>query len=82
MTSQTAIPFVFVLKLRGAANAAGLPGRIEHVLSGRRHDFDSAAALLACLRHELHEVCRGDDGEPPGPSLKANQPVSTMEKPR
>ena len=30
-----------------------LRGRIEHVLSGRRHDFDSGAALLACLLSEM-----------------------------
>jgi hypothetical protein len=29
-----------------------LRGRIEHVLSGRRHDFDSGEALLACLASE------------------------------
>jgi hypothetical protein len=33
-------------------------GQLEHVLSGRCHDFDDADALLACLRHEQHEVQR------------------------
>jgi hypothetical protein len=27
-------------------------GRLEHVMSGRRHAFDSGAELLACLAHE------------------------------
>jgi hypothetical protein len=34
-----------------------LAGRLEHVPSGRRHDFDDASALLACLRHE--QRCAG-----------------------
>jgi hypothetical protein len=53
--------FVFVVKLRaGAGNdPRGLSGRVEHVLSGRRHDFDSSAALLACLQQEQQEVQRG-----------------------
>jgi hypothetical protein len=38
--------------------AAACCGQLEHVLSGRRHDFDDAAALLACLRHEQGEVQR------------------------
>lgn len=29
-----------------------IAGRIEHVLSGRRHDFDDGASLLACLALE------------------------------
>ena len=29
-----------------------LAGRLEHVMSGRRHDFDNGAALLACLALE------------------------------
>ena len=29
-----------------------LKGRLEHVLSGRRHDFDNASGLLACLACE------------------------------
>ena len=29
-----------------------IAGRIEHVLSGRRHDFDDGATLLACLALE------------------------------
>jgi len=29
-----------------------IAGRIEHVLSGRRHDFDDGATLLACMALE------------------------------
>lgn len=42
---------VYVLKLRRLGTDA-IIGRVEHVLSGRRHDIDSGAALLSCLRHE------------------------------
>jgi hypothetical protein len=33
-----------------------LVGRLEHVMSGRRHDFDSGAALLGCLEQEQTHV--------------------------
>ena len=29
-----------------------IAGRVEHVLSGRCHDFDDGATLLACLAFE------------------------------
>lgn len=32
-----------------------IAGRIEHVLSGRCHDFDDGAALLACLAFEQQQ---------------------------
>jgi hypothetical protein len=34
-------------------------GRIEHVLSGRCHDFDNGAALLACLAFEQQQATAG-----------------------
>ena len=45
---------VYVVKLLPGDPAAPsrLAGRLEHVLSGRRHDFDDGTALLACLAHE------------------------------
>lgn len=51
---------VYVVKLAGPSGAAGqeLRGRLEHVASGRRHDFDSASALLDCLRHEEQQIAR------------------------
>jgi hypothetical protein len=33
-----------------------LAGRLEHVLSGRRHDFANGQALLACLAFEQQQV--------------------------
>jgi hypothetical protein len=61
MSTSHPSAFVFVVKLRtGAGHGAhNLSGRVEHVLSGRRHDFDSSAALLACLLQEQQEVQRG-----------------------
>ena len=36
----------------GAGEAPACIGQLEHVLSGRRHDFADGAALLECLAHE------------------------------
>ena len=33
-----------------------LAGRLEHVLSGRRHDFANGQALLACLAFEQQQA--------------------------
>lgn len=64
MSTVTPSTFVYVIKLRGPgfAEPTRLSGRIEHVMSGRRHDFDNGAALLACLRHELAQALISDDG--------------------
>ena len=45
---------VYVVRLHPAdrSTAPRLSGQLEHVLSGRRHDFDNGDALLACLAHE------------------------------
>ena len=32
-----------------------IAGRLEHVLSGRCHDFDDGATLLACLAFEQQQ---------------------------
>jgi hypothetical protein len=63
MNTLSPSAFVFVIKLRGPdlVEPDRLRGRIEHVPSGRRHDFDSSAALLASLRQELAEICRDDE---------------------
>ncbi len=51
-------PCAYVLRLVADPSAPErLAGRLEHVASGRRHDFDDAEALLACLRHE--QRCAG-----------------------
>jgi hypothetical protein len=51
---------VYVVRLLAApaGTATRLCGQLEHVLSGRRHDFDDGHALLACLRHEQRQVLR------------------------
>lgn len=35
-----------------------LAGRLEHVMSGRRHDFANGQALLACLAFEQQQAAR------------------------
>ena len=52
---------LFVVRLLPAASTvlgAPLPctGQLEHVLSGRRHDFADGAALLECLAHEQRQA--------------------------
>jgi len=37
-------------------HADRVAGRLEHVLSGRRHDFDSGPALLASLALEQRQL--------------------------
>jgi len=39
-----------------AGNPERLAGRVEHVLSGRRHDFANGQALLACLAFEQQQA--------------------------
>ena len=38
-----------------------IAGRVEHVLSGRCHDFDDGATLLACLafEHQQQQAATG-----------------------
>jgi hypothetical protein len=50
----TAANAVYAVTLLAALpqQAGRLAGRLEHVLSGRRHDFDDGPALLACLALE------------------------------
>ena len=52
---------VYAIKLQASdphapAQAEQLAGRLEHVLSGRRHDFANGAALLACLAFEQQQI--------------------------
>lgn len=49
---------VYVVKLLPSdpGAPARLAGRLEHVLTGRRHDFDDGTALLACLAHEQSQA--------------------------
>ena len=62
MSTATPSPssFVYAVKLLATdpKDPTRLAGRLEHVLSGRRHDFDDGAALLACLAHEQLQVAR------------------------
>lgn len=62
MSANTPLPSncVYAVKLLATdpKDPTRLAGRIEHVLSGRRHDFDDGAALLACLAHEQLQVAR------------------------
>lgn len=65
---------VYVLKLAcpAAPGSREVCGRIEHAASGRRHDFDSAQALLDCLRHEERQVVASLSAAPPdGPGDSA-----------
>ncbi len=41
-----------------------LVGRLEHVLSGRLHDFDDGAALVGCLVREQRQGYSIESGEP------------------
>jgi hypothetical protein len=43
----------YVLKLAHDANAAGLVGRLENLVSGSRRDFASGGELLEFLAHDL-----------------------------
>lgn len=49
---------VYAIKLLGTdpQHPDRLAGRLEHVLSGRRHDFANGQALLACLAFEQHQA--------------------------
>ncbi len=57
---RTAHVYVVTLAPNAGEPAATPPlrGRVEHVSSGRRHDFDNGPALLACLAHEEQQVAQ------------------------
>jgi hypothetical protein len=57
--SSSAHAYVVKLGPLTECDAGRLQGRVEHVLSGRRHDFASAQALIEILLHEEREVARG-----------------------
>lgn len=63
MNTQPVTPnaSVYAIKLlalepQNAHRTERLAGRLEHVLSGRRHDFANGPALLACLAFEQQQV--------------------------
>ena len=62
MRATTLLPgsLAYAIQLLGADpnDPTRIAGRLEHVLSGRRHDFDDGEALLACLAHEQRQVAR------------------------
>ena len=49
---------VFALRLQAAdpQDPTRIAGRLEHVLSGRCHDFSDGPSLLACLEDELRQA--------------------------
>lgn len=57
-SSVTSSASVYAIKLLATdpLHPERLAGRLEHVLSGRRHDFANGQALLACLAFEQHQV--------------------------
>jgi hypothetical protein len=66
MNTTHANHFVYVVQLRHAdsRNPLRLRGRLEHVMSGRQHDFENAQALLACLAHEQAQAAQAQGPEP------------------
>lgn len=55
----------FVLKLRSDASSDTLAGRLENIVTGRQHAFESARELLDSLASELVS----NTGEPHDPTL-------------
>ena len=51
----------YVLKLRSDAKPGALIGRLENIVTGRQHSFESAYELLDSIASELVSA----DGEPP-----------------
>jgi hypothetical protein len=74
--SRYSIARSYVLKLHRDARPdhAKIIGRLEHMASGRRHDFCSWEELLACLALELSQLAVADDGNDP-----AGQPAPESE---
>jgi hypothetical protein len=50
----------YVLKLRSDAKPGALIGRLENIVTGRQHSFESAYELLNFIANELVSI----DGEP------------------
>jgi hypothetical protein len=54
----------YVLKLRSDATADALAGRLENIVTGRQHAFESAHELLDSITNELAstsgELLRGE----------------------
>lgn len=78
-TATAALRHVYVLKLiPSRPGDASLRGRLEHLASGRRHDFDSPQALIGCLHHEEQEVAR----EAADPNAEAGMSAGGVDKAR
>jgi hypothetical protein len=60
-SSDPASDRAFAIKLFAAdpRDPGSLAGRVEHVLSGRRHNFGDGQALLACLAREQQLAAHG-----------------------
>jgi hypothetical protein len=60
MTASSVTPSASAYAIQLLATAPQDPerlaGRLEHVLSGRRHDFANGQALLACLAFEQQQA--------------------------
>jgi hypothetical protein len=54
--TPSASAYAVKLLAHDAGHPERLAGRLEHVLSGRRHDFANGPALLACLVFEQQQV--------------------------
>lgn len=52
----------YVLKLRSDAKPDALAGRLENIVTGRQHAFESACELVDSITSELAST----DAEPPG----------------
>ena len=51
----------YVVKLRSDAKPGALIGRLENIVTGRQHSFESASELLDSIANELVSA----DNEPP-----------------
>jgi hypothetical protein len=64
----------FVVQFRGDADPAGmLPGRVEHVASGRTAIFQSAQDLPAVFRRLLTDAHGGDKGSDAADSKRQDE---------
>ena len=74
--SRYSIARSYVLKLHRDARPDHdkIIGRLEHMDSGRRHDFRSWEELIACLALELSQLTAADAGNDP-----AGQPAPKPE---
>ena len=56
----------YVLKLSNEASAAGLVGRLENLVTGRRREFFTGRELLEFIAGDLETTCADSSGLTPG----------------